>query len=429
MNACGKAERRCRHRIVRARQSSTQCRQRAEDLLLGVPPRRGSAQWLTHHGFRHALVSRVLSTAVVVVAALAVVTTAGTTFYVATNGSDAASCNAAQRQATPKRTLNDAVTCLSAGSTLYVRGGTYAEALFDVIPSGTSWSQPVTVAAYPGETVTLQPAAGEQVLHFENNHQYIVIDGLILDGAHVVREVVKITYANDPATSAHHIRIQNSELKNAPAQGILVGGATGFNEFINLTVHDNGRTDFEHGMYIANNNNVIDRCTVYRNAGWGLHLFGGSPSHNTVRNNRVYNNARAGARGPGIGIYGPNNLAYNNVLWGNNGGFELDGTANVELYNNTIYNNNAGTDGPGIAIGVASNTIIRNNIIYQNSFSVGGSGTVADHNLVGGRSRVCERRGARPPPLAHQSGDRRRSDDRDDHDRRGPRRAAAGCGL
>ena len=71
------------------------------------------------------------------------------------------------------------------------------------------------------------------------------------------------------------------------------------------------------------------------------------------------------------------------MLWGNNGGFELDGTANVELYNNTIYNNNAGTDGPGIAIGVASNTIIRNNIIYQNSFSVGGSGTVADHNLVG----------------------------------------------
>ena len=220
-------------------------------------------------------------------------------------------------------------------------------------------------------------------LHFENNHQYIVIDGLVLDGAHVVREVVKITYANDPATSAHHIRIQNSELKNAPAQGILVGGATGFNEFINLTVHDNGRTDFEHGMYIANDNNVIDRCTVYRNAGWGLHLFGGSPSHNTVRNNRVYNNARAGARGPGIGIYGPNNLAYNNVLWGNNGGFELDGTANVELYNNTIYNNNAGTDGPGIAIGVASNMIIRNNIIYQDSFSVGGTGTVADHNLVG----------------------------------------------
>ena len=36
-----------------------------------------------------------------------------------------------------------------------------------------------------------------------------------------------------------------------------------------------------------------------------------------------------------------------------------------------------------IAIGVATNTIIRNTIICHNSFSAGGSGTVADHNLVG----------------------------------------------
>src|SRR5438128_9143806 len=65
--------------------------------------------------------------------------TAGSTFYVATTGSDTSSCSAAENPATPKRTLNDAVTCLSPGSTLYVRSGTYAESLFDVVPSGTSW--------------------------------------------------------------------------------------------------------------------------------------------------------------------------------------------------------------------------------------------------------------------------------------------------
>ena len=307
-------------------------------------------------------------------------------YYVATTGNDANSCAAAQDINTPKRTINNAVYCLTPGSTLYIRTGTYPEQLWDAIPSGTSWSQPVIVAAYSGETVILQPLVGaSRVLHFQNSHQYIVIDGLILDGINIVDEVVKITYGSDPATSAHHIRIQNSEIKNGPVNAILVGGNTGYNEFINNKVHDNGTTDFEHGIYVANNNNLIEGSEFYRNSGWGIHLFGGGPSYNIVRNNRVHDNARVGNRGPGIGIYGWGNLVYNNVVWGNAEGIQLDGGGDNELYNNTIYGNNSARGCHcGIALGSTSNTIVKNNIVYQNDGSAisGDSGLVQSNNLI-----------------------------------------------
>jgi len=79
-----------------------------------------------------------------------------TDYYVATTGNDSVSCVQAKNISTPKRTLNNAVTCLTPGATLYIMRGTYAETLHNNIPGGTSWSQPVTVAAFPGQAVTIQ---------------------------------------------------------------------------------------------------------------------------------------------------------------------------------------------------------------------------------------------------------------------------------
>src|SRR5262249_3404465 len=153
--------------------------------------------------------------------------------------------------------------------------------------------------------------------------------------------------------------------KNGPAQGILANGMTSYDEFINLKVHDNGTSDFDHGLYLSGNNSLIDGSEFYRNAGWGVHLFGDGPSNNIVRNNRVHDNARLGNRGAGIGSYGFNNLAYNNAIWRNAEGFELGG-ANNRLYNNTIYSNNNGSGCLcGISLGSASTTIVKNNVIYQ----------------------------------------------------------------
>ena len=86
-----------------------------------------------------------------------------TTYYVSTSGSDGRSCAQAQSQSTPKLTLNNAVGCLRAGDTLFVRGGVYEEWLLVNVPSGTSWSNKVRIAALPGETVWLRPYSGPHV--------------------------------------------------------------------------------------------------------------------------------------------------------------------------------------------------------------------------------------------------------------------------
>src|SRR5262245_60275853 len=84
-------------------------------------------------------------------------------YYVSTSGDDGRPSTAAQSISTPKRTLGNAVRCLTPGSTLWVIGGTYPEQLFGSIPSGTSWSAPVTIAAYPGHTVIMRPVGAGRV--------------------------------------------------------------------------------------------------------------------------------------------------------------------------------------------------------------------------------------------------------------------------
>src|SRR5262245_41610985 len=61
-------------------------------------------------------------------------------YHVSLDGNDAVSCEDAKNAATPKRTIGDALTCVTAGETLLVRGGRYDEVLRNNVPSGTSWS-------------------------------------------------------------------------------------------------------------------------------------------------------------------------------------------------------------------------------------------------------------------------------------------------
>ena len=309
----------------------------------------------------------------------------GPAVYVAPAGNNAVSCAEAQNIATPKQTLNNAIGCLTPGTTLLIRGGTYAEALLDNIPSGTSWTAPVTLQAYPGETVTLRPTTGSSVLHFQNGQSYIDIDGLILDGANVGSDAVKITYGSAPTTAAHHIRIRNGEIRNAAAQGVLVSGPnTSFNELINLKIHDNGgavgSTNYNHGIYLDGPNNLVDNCDLYNNATYGVQSYSsnGWADNNTIRNTKIHGNNKGLAIGAGSG-----STAYNNVVYGNRvGGLTVDyGVSNVAIYNNTFYNN-----GGGIYIGSGSaNAIVRNNVVWQSgtAYSNAGSGTTQDHNLWG----------------------------------------------
>src|SRR5712691_950490 len=101
------------------------------------------------------------------------------TFYVATYGDDA---NAGTEKS-PFQTILKGVRTLTAGDTLTVKEGTYTDSLLDVIPSGTSQSQPVTVQAAPGETVVIQATTMTNgIVHFGDGRQYIIFEGFTLDG-------------------------------------------------------------------------------------------------------------------------------------------------------------------------------------------------------------------------------------------------------
>src|SRR5439155_3786087 len=101
----------------------------------------------------------------------------GATYYVSLTGSDSNPGSLSQ----PFATINHGVSVLRPGDTLYIRAGTYAEELVDAIPGGTSWTSPVTVAAYPGETVIIRPnsSSAEGILYFAaSSEKYIIVKGL-----------------------------------------------------------------------------------------------------------------------------------------------------------------------------------------------------------------------------------------------------------
>ena len=309
------------------------------------------------------------------------------TYYVSPTGSD----GNPGTETSPFRTLTKGVSVLQPGATLLVFPGTYAESLDANIPSGTDWTAPVTLRAYdPANRPVIRPPVSSsteyRVLFFTKNkftglpQHHIVVDGFVLDGSNTNPDAVKIT------DGAHHIRLMNSEVKNAPRQGILTTNVnSAYNEFINLDVHNNGTdTLLDHGLYISTPYNLVAHCHVYNNAAYGIHIYNGdgvSAHDNIVRDNLVHDQAVKS----GIVIAsGSGNLVYNNVVWGNKySGIHIDFGANgTTIYNNTIYGNGS----YGIDIGSSgSNTAIRNNIIYKNGSAAidnGGSGTTTGTNLI-----------------------------------------------
>lgn len=308
------------------------------------------------------------------------------TYYVAKTGRD----SNPGTLSSPFLTIKKGVSALKSGDTLYVRAGTYAEYFADGIASGSSWSSPTTLAAYPGERVVIAPSSGARVFQFKNA-RYIVLDGFVLDGRNVTANVIKIM------APARHIRVKNSEAMNAPGQGILVAPDAPYNEFINLKVHHNGgsRGDLDHGFYIESDGNLIERCDIYANAGKGIQIYNGyagkTANKNVVRYNKIHDNARLGQRGVGMILSsGSGNVAHTNLIWNNAGGIQVDyGAVGAKVYNNTIYKNN----GYAIYLGKgtadnnsvpSSGALVRNNILYANTSGITNvmPGTTVSNNLI-----------------------------------------------
>jgi parallel beta-helix repeat protein len=205
------------------------------------------------------------------VAAPAPASAVATTYYVATNGSD----SYAGTQAAPLATIQKAVSLVSAGGTIAVRGGTYALTTnIQITKSGTA-AAPITLTAHQGEKVIIDgealpytpgavgstiPAAGRGAIHME----------------------------------ASHWRLAGLEIVHGP-YGIYCHNCTG-NTFERLVTHDNYETGFQ--LQGSSSGNTILNLDSFNNrdprkngeSADGLGIKEGSGAGNVVRGARLWNN-------------------------------------------------------------------------------------------------------------------------------------------
>jgi hypothetical protein len=316
------------------------------------------------------------------------------TYYVAKTGSNTNTCAQAQSESTPKLTINAGLACLAGGDTLYVRTGSYAEHLQNVIPPGTAAS-PTTVAAYPGETVSITPqTAGDQTIvitgpseGFGGSGQYITIDGFILDGQSIGSNAVK-TYGQPP-----HITLKNLEIKYYLSHLILGGGD--YFTVQNINAHHWGQIDDYapgyNATYLMGNNMLIENSQWHDTLnGSGTAIWradGAQPSYTgiIIRGNTVWNIHRHGTGiaadrhdGGAMGCAyngGPVTCTiYNNVVYDADSGISASyNSLNTSIYNNTIVNIAGGYYSYCVDVhsGSAQGIVVKNNICWQAS-----SGTV-----------------------------------------------------
>jgi hypothetical protein len=336
-------------------------------------------------------------------------------YYVSQSGNDANSCAAAQTAVptSQRQTISAGVACLSAGDILYIHSGNYTgpkntvDSLIGIVRGGTNFSSgAITIAGYPGETVTITPPDGLQGIRLTTAAQrYLIFQDLKID------MINQTTPANGPdgvylSGGANHNRFLRLEVKNNSTSGFQLSsnnGSADYNEILNCIIHDNGRLNRKnsgYGIYGGTNNTLIEGNDIYANNGYGVHFnpLEGYGNNNVIRKNKIHGNfvhgvtADGGTTSYGIVVMrGANYLIYNNLIYDNQGGIQVySGNDGTGIYNNTVTRNLASPGNGESGIDMQYYDVaptIRNNIVYNNDAGairdMSATGTpVMDHNLT-----------------------------------------------
>ncbi|MFI1565407.1 right-handed parallel beta-helix repeat-containing protein [Streptomyces sp. NPDC020490] len=271
---------------------------------------------------------------------------AASDLYVAGNGSD----SNPGTLAAPLKTIQRAVDLAQAGTTIQIRGGTYAPATnIRLLNSGTA-SQPITMRGYHGEHVVIDgenmpytpgavgstiPRAERGAVHIEG--EYWRLSGL---------EIIHGPYGVFGADTSHNV-FDRLVTRDNYESGFHLQGASSDNQILNLDSHGN------HDP--RKNGESAD----------GLAVKEGSGSGNVVRGARLWNNSD-----DGLDFWmfdGSPILVENTLAWGN--GFNR--------WNLPDYQG----DGNGFKMGgngVAADHTVRNSMAWGNS-----AGGFVDNNNPG----------------------------------------------
>ncbi len=290
----------------------------------------------------------------------------------------------------PFCTIAKGVSKLTAGDTLYIGNGTYAETIKPAT-SGTA-SAPITITAWPGK----HPQVGTGVANGASisSRSYITVSNLLVSGT--TGPGITISGGDHISVIGNEVTKAGKPVKGSIAQGIRVSGSS--NDLIqgNYT-HNNSDhgillTSGTTGTTVGYNTSTFNAEGYQRNAN-GIDVI--SPA-NTIIGNITHDNEDSG-----INFYpgGNNNLAILNVTY-NNGDHGIDdlNVTGGRIIGNTVYHNC--TTGINVE-GTSGNYTVENNVAVDNAvypayngiscnrragnigiWDSAPSSTTVDHNLV-----------------------------------------------
>lgn len=312
------------------------------------------------------------------------------TFYVSTNGNDAAVGSITA----PWRTIQRATRDVLPGDLIIVRPGRYAGFVlgWDGPQNGTV-TNPITFRGEPGAIVESRNIRTADGINLEGA-SFIIIEGFSIQNNGT------ITRAGIRSVTNQSVLIRNNQVDLSGRWGIF----TGFSNSVTIENNVTSRAQIEHGIYVSNScvNPVVRNNRIWGNAGNGIHLNGdvsqggnGLILNALVEKNIIYDNGRSG----GAGINGDGvqfSKIVNNVLYNNHAsGISLykidgaDGAKNNLVAHNTILMASDGRWALNVQNGSTGNQV-RNNVLYTTHAFRGSidisvdslSGFTSDYNVV-----------------------------------------------
>ncbi|HET8593793.1 MAG TPA: right-handed parallel beta-helix repeat-containing protein [Intrasporangium sp.] len=291
---------------------------------------------------------------------------------------------------TPLCTIAQAMKRLTAGATVAIGNGTYAETVNPPV-SGTA-SAPITITAWSGR----MPVVGTGVSYgvMLSGRSYVVVSGLTVSGT--VREGIYVSGGGNDTVSGNEVTLAGQPVPGQTATGIRLTNTSAATVTGNNT-HDNSDsgiylTGTTTGALVAHNVSSGNARQYQRNAN-GINVIAAG---NTILGNITHDNEDSGIQFyPG----GDNNVAVGNVTY-NNGDHGIDdyNVTGGRLTGNTVFHNC--TSGINIE-GTSGNYVVRNNIAVDNAVYPAYNGiacsrragnigvwdsapasTTVDHNLV-----------------------------------------------
>ncbi|MFP7493099.1 DUF1565 domain-containing protein [Terribacillus saccharophilus] len=299
--------------------------------------------------------------------------------FVATDGDD----DNEGTEKKPLRTIQAAVEQATAGTTVYIRGGTYDEG-FDVTQSGTE-DDPITIRNYEDEEVIISGKDMETeedtaLVNVDSKH-FITIQGLTLQDLTADSPDYAVMGVLVTGSSSHINLIQNHvhHIGNTADEGNAHGIAVyGTGKMEQIRVMDNIVEELTLGLSeaVVLNGNIdgfaVTGNTVRHNNNIGIDLIGyegtaEDPDADYVRNGTVQGNV----------VH--DNSSYGNPAYGEDysaGGIYVDGAKNIKIKGNTIFKNDLGIEATSEHKGKYADQIeITENEVYENNYtgiSIGG---------------------------------------------------------